>query len=398
MHRTVEIPYLPRTQKNWATFTSSRQEAAKLWFDLILRHHRIRRLRWKWPSKPKWFKWAKGRYPGLHSHAVQHIILEFMEATEATMQLRKAGQSGARFPWRKTRYRDIPYTNQAVRIKKGYLVLPNGQSGTLIAKLPKGFDPEGRLIEVRLKYGKILLVYRLEDLPVEDKSFVQIGVDLGVNTLIAATDGKKAILISGREAKATVQWRNKRLASLCSKQAPTRVGSRRWKRLQKRKYKLLDKAHNRLKDLTHKATRKVVDAFPNAQAFVGEPFNEAGQKTGRVQAQQISQVCTRKVIDQLDYKLSGGAITVNEAYSSQTCPVCGCRQKCRRIYHCKQCGFKAPRDVVGSTNIRSIGREGKMALNQEVPMTIQWVRPVKYPSYHGGSSGGSPASSSSHEG
>jgi hypothetical protein len=36
-----------------------------------------------------------------------------------------------------------------------------------------------------------------------------------------------------------------------------------------------------------------------------------------------------------------------------------------------------------------------MALNQEVPMTIQWVRPVKYPSYHGGSSGGSPASSSS---
>ena len=45
-----------------------------------------------------------------------------------------------------------------------------------------------------------------------------IGVDLGVNTLIAATDGAKVILISGRAAKATIQYRNKQLASI--QQAP----------------------------------------------------------------------------------------------------------------------------------------------------------------------------------
>jgi len=39
-----------------------------------------------------------------------------------------------------------------------------------------------------------------------------VGVDLGVNTLIAATDGATVILISGRAAKATVQYRNKQLA------------------------------------------------------------------------------------------------------------------------------------------------------------------------------------------
>ena len=46
-----------------------------------------------------------------------------------------------------------------------------------------------------------------------------IGVDLGVNTVMAATDGKKAIAISGREIKATIQLRNKQLAEIVSKQA-----------------------------------------------------------------------------------------------------------------------------------------------------------------------------------
>lgn len=304
--------------------------------------------------------------------------MEFHEAVETTMRLRKLGQSETKFPWRLVKYRDVIYTNQSARIRGAYLVLPNGQSGTLAVKLHRGFSPVGKLMEVRLQYGRVLLTYKEDD--TENKQDpTQIGIDLGVNTLIAGTDGKKAVLISGRETKATVQWRNKRLASLQSMQASKIRRSRRWKRLQKRKYRLLTKASNRIKDLTHKATRKVADAFPNAQAFVGEPFNEAAQKAGRQQAQQISQACTRKIISQLDYKLPGGAITVNESYSSQTCPVCGCRQKCRRIYKCPQCGLKKPRDVVGSTNIRSIGREGKMALNQEVPTEIKWVHPVKYP-------------------
>jgi len=35
---------------------------------------------------------------------------------------------------------------------------------------------------------------------------------------------------------------------------------------------MLKHASNKVRDLCHKATRKVADAFPNAQAYVGEPF------------------------------------------------------------------------------------------------------------------------------
>jgi len=51
-----------------------RQEAARLWNDLVRRHHRIRRLGWTWPSKARWQRWAirpKGRYPGISAQSAQ---------------------------------------------------------------------------------------------------------------------------------------------------------------------------------------------------------------------------------------------------------------------------------------------------------------------------------------
>ena len=105
-----------------------------------------------------------------------------------------------------------------------------------------------------------------------------VGVDLGVNTLIAATDGATVILISGRAAKATVQYRNKQLARFQQALARKEQGSRRHKRLQRRTHQMLEKRKRRIRDLCHKATRQVAKAFPNATCYVGEPFTEAAQR------------------------------------------------------------------------------------------------------------------------
>src|SRR5262249_2715288 len=133
----------------------------------------------------------------------------------------------------------------------------------------------------------------------------------------------------------------------------------------------------------HKATRQVAEAFPNAKAYVGEPFNDAAQKLRRIQAQTVSSACNRKIISLLNYKLAA-CIEVEEAYTSQTCLVCGERSKPRRIYRC-HCGFGAPRDVVGSTNIRTIGIEGALRPGCSVPNAIQWHHPAKYPGHKPGS-------------
>jgi putative transposase len=229
-----------------------------------------------------------------------------------------------------------------------------------------------------LEYGRVLIVCSVE----EEKpcgGAIVVGVDLGVNTLACATDGKTAIAVSGRAVKETVQYRNKRLASISEAQSKKTCGSRRHKRLQRRKYALLDKTKRRVRDLCHKATRKIINAFPKARFVVGKPFNEAAQRIGRVQAQQVSQACPRKLIRMLKYK-GKGAIVVPEPYSSQTCPVCGCRQKCRRTYRCGTCGFEAPRDVVGALNIRQIGLEGTLSPTPglQAPQ-VRFVHPNKYP-------------------
>ncbi len=370
----VEFNWLPHSNHQWQTFTSARKEAARLWNDMVVRHQRIRRLNWKWPSKRRWEIWARRRYPALHSQSVQQIIGEFDEAIRATRQLRKNGETEANYPWKLRRYRDVPYTNQAARVVDSRLILPNGASGRLLVRIPSGIGFPGRLIEVRLSYNRVLVVCEAPDEPHPAKT--TIGVDLGVNTLIAATDGDKAVLVNGREAKATVQWRNKRKAGLDSKQSRHVEGSRRWKRLQRRKRKMLRKAHNRVRDITHKATALVRQEFPDAAVYVGEPFNDAAQKSTPVQAQQVSSACNRRLIGQLDYKCLGATV-VPEPYSSQTCPVCGERRTCRRTYRCKNptCGHTAPRDVVGSLNILSIGKHGCLIQSEHVPSHIKYLRP-----------------------
>ncbi|HKV83021.1 MAG TPA: transposase [Ktedonobacterales bacterium] len=371
-YRTIEIAWTPRTATEWATFTASRKEAARLWSDLVVRHHRLRRLAWTWPSKARWQRWAKGRYPGLSAQSAQQIIGEFCDAVDSCRQLRKNGQADARYPWHTPHYHDVVYTNQDARIRAGRLVLPHGRSGTLRIHLPETVTLPGRLMEVRLSFGVVRLICAVADSPRPQQTV--LGVDLGVNTLIAATDGATVVLVSGRGVKAVIQWRNKSLARIQHAQTGKTKGSRRWKRLQRRKYQTLGKTKRQVRDATHKATHAIAAAFPGATCYVGEPFNDAAQRTGRVQAQQVSAACTRKIIEQLDYK-TAGAITLNEAYSSQTCPVCGERSTHRRIYRCPHCGATGPRDAVGAVNILSLGQRGVMLPGRSLPQQVKYLRP-----------------------
>jgi putative transposase len=382
IYRTVKIDFRPRSQAQWATFTAARKEAARLWNDLLERHFRIRRARKRWPTYERWAQWAKGRYPHLHSQAVQQIIKEFLEAVKATTELRKQRED-ARYPWRKSTYRDVVYTNQGARIREGHLFLPNGKAGTLRIKLPEIPLP-GRLMEVRLCLFSILLVCECEEKA--RPTGPTVGVDLGVNTLVAATNGERAVCVSGRAVKAGVRYRHKKLGEIQAQQAPKTKGSRRWKRLQRRKAKMLAKSKRRITDQIHQATRKIANEFPNAKAYVGEPFKDAAQKMDRKRAQTVSAACNRKIIQLLDYKLAG-AIEVEEHYTSQTCPVCGGRSKQQRTYRCPKCGMTAPRDVVGCLNIRTLGLHGRLLPGQSLPPQIIFTYPEKF----SGSSGGHPA-------
>lgn len=382
-YRTITVQWLPQSQRQWDTFTASRLEAGGLWTRLVKLHHRIRSHNGVWPSKQRLQAWAKGKFPALHSQSVQQIIADFCEAVQSARQLRKNGHAEARYPWRYCRYRDVIFTNQGATLKGNRLRLPCGNAGVLFIPLPIALP--GRLMEARLAYGELQMVCEVPD--EARPSQTTIGVDLGVNTLIAATDGEKALLISGRGVKSAIRHRNKTIGDLRSKLSKKTRGSRRSKRLRRRLHQVRRKTHRQILDACHKATHMVAEAFPDALCYVGEAFNDAAQHTSRTVSQQVSQAVCGRLTRQLDYKTSG-AIHVPEHYSSQTCPVCGKRTKTRRWYRC-QCGYEAPRDVVGASNILCIGTCGELRAGQVVVSSRPTYR--RLDSFSRRSSGGHPA-------
>ncbi len=262
----------------------------------------------------------------------------------------------------------MTYTNQGATVRGDVLRLSHGSGGNvpLLVTLPMDRPLPGRLMQVTLAFGVIRLVCEVAAKVVPENA-PKIGVDLGVNTLAAATDGVKVVLISGRAAKAMVQYRNKSQAELRSRIDLGKKGGKRRKRLIRARYRTDDKQARKLKDALHKTTRKIANVFPGHHVIVGKPFNDAARKMGRRQAQQVSSASNAAIIAMLAYKMSG-ATAVPEPYSSQTCPGCGCRQKCRRVYKCRECGLTLPRDAVGSVNIRRI----KVA-DAEIPAALEPV-------------------------
>jgi hypothetical protein len=89
-----------------------------------------------------------------------------------------------------------------------------GDEADLRIRLPETITLPGRLMEVRLAYGVVRLICAVADAPRPQQTI--IGVDLGVNTLVAATDGTTAMLVSGRGVKAIIRWRNNSLAIIRS--------------------------------------------------------------------------------------------------------------------------------------------------------------------------------------
>lgn len=87
---------------------------------------------------------------------------------------------------------------------------------------------------------------------------------------------------------------------------------------------------------------------------MGERFTDTAQRANHKQAQQLSTACASKIIGQHDYK-TAGAIVIDEAFSSQTCPLAGRWSRHHRIYRRPHCGTARPRDSVGATNILALG-------------------------------------------
>ena len=70
-------------------------------------------------------------------------------------------------------------------------------------------------------------------------------------------------------------------------------------------------------------------------------------------------------------RISSYIDTINEAYTSKTCPRDGQRTKPKgRVFTCHVCGFRCARDIVGAANILSRHRCGEVGRVMPPPHTM----------------------------
>ncbi len=135
--------------------------------------------------------------------------------------------------------------------------------------------------------------------------------------------------------------------------------SHHWHKLNKAKQKLLNKSRNKIMDVLQKYTSYLIDYCIRQEISIivaGDITNIRESINFNLKTnQKLHQWIFKKMLEMVSYKAESVGIKfelIDENYTSQTCPICGSKNKTRnRNYKCNNCNFKYHRDGVGAINI-----------------------------------------------
>jgi len=393
--RVIKINIGENTQRH----SHARRESARLWNRLVKLHKYCRKRHWPWPSKYQLQKHFKGQFE-LHSQSIQALIDKFSANIDSTRTKRKKGDKAARYPWKdQKRYQVVAWKGQCIKRKGNWLTLPMGRGQTAILIKVPGDIPPGKIVAVELGFRELRLTLSEPVEAVASAGDNTVAGDPGIIHQMMLTDGQSSTAIVGRGLRSLIQGKNRALAYYSSALSKTKKGSRKNRKLRCSKARMLEKFERRQRNLLHHAANLILDFCVEREAgtlVAGDIANIAKNKRktkkgSRRSNQENSNSPIGKLYEYLSYKgkLRGvELIKINEAYTSQTCPVCGHRHKpTGRIYRCKSktCHFVGIRDEVGAANILNKHlNDGTITSNEILPTgKVKYLRPVKLSSRPG---------------
>ena len=306
----------------------------------------------------------------LHSQSIQAVRASYFKPWVSYSVLKKTGGiKKPKPPNKKKKYRTTRWLKSAIKFidtkNNRYVSLSMGRGRSrLDIKLPKSFDMSTShliaTIELVYDYGQWELHFTYVEsieLPVVGSGIM--GVDIGEVHPLVCFDGADALIFNGRYIRSLYRLKNKVLAEFSQTISGCERHSKRWWKLTRRKWKRIRIIDNQIRDCLHKHTRKFLDQCELkgiGTIVLGDLTGirdniDYGKKTN----QKLHQWPFAKLINMITYKAKALGIkvkSINESYTSQTCPKCGNRKKpTHREYKCK-CGFTYHRDGVGAINIR----------------------------------------------
>lgn len=392
----VEIP-LAVNQDTFRRLTKARLESARVWNSCVQIAQYLYSVDKHWVSESELRRMLAGQF-NLHSQCVQNVIEKYCATRENTSGLRKQGLTHWKYPWKQKRYYPVIWSSQGVILENRKITLKMGRGRKpIMVNLPITLVAVNR-VELVYKDGRYSLncaVAEIVDKPEKPGDKIA-AVDLGEIHAMTITDGNEALIVTGRALRSIKQYRAKRLASIQEVMQRCQKNSRKWKKLLKTKRKLLAKTRRQILDLNHKITHKAAKWCNERQIgkvvvglLDGVQRNTTKKKATdpkkKIRPRKVNQKLSTwefgKQTQLLEYKLKQFGIRLDkksEAYTSQTCPVCGHRHKPKgREYKCR-CGYVQHRDVVGALNFWRLTKHGEMKPQPTEEIRTKYLRPFAF--------------------
>lgn len=216
--------------------------------------------------------------------------------------------------------------------------------------------------------GKYFISLHCTDCPVEsfDKTNSEVGLDLGLQSLITFNDGSK--VSNPHHIKKSLSKLEKEQQKLSNKT----VGSNNWQKQRIKVACLHEKVVNQRKDFTHKLTHDLVKNHDfiaaedlDVKSMLESEFDQLTKDQLRAFHRNITDVSWSELLRQLSYKSEWYGKTfvqVNQFFpSSQLCSCCGYKNplvkdlKVRK-WICPSCRSTHDRDKNAAINILAEGR------------------------------------------
>ena len=229
----------------------------------------------------------------------------------------------------------------------------------------EGVDIDGRFGTAKLvcRHGKFFLhvpvTKEIDELSLSEATNV-VGIDRGIRFLAVSYDSQgKSAFFSG----AVVKQKRAHYKALRKELQQVRTPSSR------RKLKAIGQRENRwMRDVNHCISKALVHSNPEGTLFVLEDLTGIRAATERVRVRNRYVSVSWAYYDlqqKLVYKAlknHQSVITVDPAYTSQTCPKCrhvsrANRDKKKHIFCCGHCGYTSNDDRIGAMNLHRMGME-----------------------------------------
>ena len=217
------------------------------------------------------------------------------------------------------------FMSETYGISDNYIYLKNMIfKNTDAIKQIKIYPPEGNKCD-------IIIIYEVEDvMPLSDNGRY-LSIDLGLHNLMTCYDSTSGdTFIVGRKYLSICNYFNKEIARVQSQWSSLQNGKGvKFPKSSKHIQRIHKKKNNTINDYLHKVTRYIVSYCVKNQintVVIGDITNiRKDNDLGNVTNQKLHSLPYAKIYIMLKYKLEMNGITLikqNEAYTSQTSPLC----------------------------------------------------------------------------